>query len=87
MAGGRVAFGVSDTGPGIPPGEEARIFERFYKADAARQRGGVGLGLSIARHIVEAHGGKMWAHNRPQGGACVTFTLPVATPALVHAAS
>ncbi len=83
--GGSVAFSVSDTGPGIPPGEETRIFERFYKADAARQRGGVGLGLSIARHIVEAHGGKICARNHPAGGACVTFTLSAATPALVHA--
>jgi signal transduction histidine kinase len=74
-----VAFSVADTGPGIPSGEEQRIFERFYKADPARQRGGTGLGLSIARHIVQAHGGQIWAQNREEGGACFTFTLPVAT--------
>jgi two-component system, OmpR family, phosphate regulon sensor histidine kinase PhoR len=74
-----VTFSVADTGPGIPSGEEKRIFERFYKADPARQRGGTGLGLSIARHIVQAHGGHVWAQNREEGGACFTFTLPVAT--------
>ena len=68
--------------PGAPSGrrgEEKRIFERFYKADPARQRGGTGLGLSIARHIVQAHGGQIWAQNREEGGARFTFTLPVAT--------
>jgi two-component system, OmpR family, phosphate regulon sensor histidine kinase PhoR len=74
-----VAFSVADTGPGIPRGEEKRIFERFYKADPARQRGGTGLGLSIAHHIVKAHSGHIWAQNRAEGGACFIFTLPVAT--------
>jgi len=73
---GAIAFSVADTGPGIPRGEEARLFERFYKVDAARQRGGTGLGLSIARHIVEAQGGRIWAQNREDGGACFTFTVP-----------
>ena len=73
---GAAAFSVSDTGPGIPRGEEARVFERFYKVDVARQRGGTGLGLSIARHIVEAQGGRIWAQNREDGGACFTFTVP-----------
>jgi two-component system phosphate regulon sensor histidine kinase PhoR len=73
---GAVAFSVSDTGPGIPHGEEERVFERFYKVDVARQRGGTGLGLSIARHIVEAQGGRIWAQNREDGGACFTFTVP-----------
>ena len=73
---GAIAFSVADTGPGIPRGEEARLFERFYKVDVARQRGGTGLGLSIARHIVEAQGGRIWAQNREDGGACFTFTVP-----------
>jgi two-component system phosphate regulon sensor histidine kinase PhoR len=79
-----VAISVSDTGPGIPAGEESRIFERFYKVDTARQRGGTGLGLSIARHIVEAQGGEIWVRNRPEGGACFTFTLPVDGAAAEH---
>ena len=74
-----LAFSIADTGPGIPIGEESRIFERFYKADAARQRGGTGLGLSIARHIVEAQGGHIWARNREDAGACFTFTVPMAS--------
>jgi signal transduction histidine kinase len=74
-----VAFSGADAGPGVPSGVEKRIFERFYKADPARQRGGTGLGLSIARHIVQAHGGHIWTQNREEGGACFTLTLPVAT--------
>ncbi len=71
-----VVFSILDTGPGIPKGEEHRIFERFYKADPSRQRGGVGLGLSITRHIIAAQGGRIWARNRPDTGACFSFTLP-----------
>ena len=77
MDGALVAFGVRDTGPGIPAGEEQRIFERFYKLDPARGRGGTGLGLSIARHIVKAQGGQIWACNHEDGGACFSFTLPL----------
>jgi two-component system phosphate regulon sensor histidine kinase PhoR len=77
---GVVAISVADRGAGIPPGEEVRIFERFYKVDAARHGAGTGLGLSIARHIVEALGGQIWARNRADGGACVTFTLRIARP-------
>ncbi len=73
-----ILFGVADTGPGIPAGEEERIFERFYKVDTARRRGGTGLGLSIARHIVQAQGGRMWARNREDRGALFAFTVPLA---------
>jgi signal transduction histidine kinase len=70
---------VTDTGEGIPPEALSRIFERFYRADSARQsaRGGSGLGLAIVRAIVEAHGGTIWAENVPEGGARMLFTLPV----------
>jgi len=67
---------VEDTGEGLPADAPARMFERFWRADPARSGGGTGLGLAIARGLVEAHGGRIWAENRPQGGACVSFTLP-----------
>jgi len=67
---------VADRGPGLPPGEEKRIFDKFYRAGPARE-GGVGLGLTICQGIVEAHGGRIWAENRPGGGAVFRFTLPL----------
>jgi two-component system phosphate regulon sensor histidine kinase PhoR len=78
-------FFVRDTGVGIRPEELARIFERFYKADRARSKtdyigpggGGSGLGLAIARHVVEAHGGRIRAESTPGQGSVFTFTLPV----------
>jgi two-component system phosphate regulon sensor histidine kinase PhoR len=69
---------VTDNGSGIPLAEQARIFERFYKADRARSRGGTGLGLAIARHIVEGHGGRIWVESVPGQGATFCFTLPQA---------
>jgi two-component system phosphate regulon sensor histidine kinase PhoR len=84
--GGRAqSFFVQDTGVGIHPEELSRIFERFYKADRARSKsdfigpggGGSGLGLSIARHVVEAHGGRINAESTPGKGSTFTFTLPV----------
>ena len=67
----RVVLSIFDTGPGIPPDELERIFERFFRSDRARGTPGTGLGLSIARHILRAHGGQVWAENRapPQSGA------------------
>ena len=78
-------FFVRDTGVGIRPEELPRIFERFYKADRARSKtdfigpggGGSGLGLAIARHVVEAHGGRIIAESTPGQGSTFTFTLPV----------
>jgi signal transduction histidine kinase len=66
---------VGDQGPGIPPGEEQRIFERFYQPDRSRSRGGTGLGLAIARWIVEQHGGRIWAGKNPGGGALFAVQL------------
>lgn len=74
-----VKITVRDHGPGIPPEALERVFERFYKTDASRTRKeseGSGLGLSIARAIVEAHGGRLEAANHPQGGAAFTVFLP-----------
>jgi two-component system OmpR family sensor kinase len=75
---GRVAFSVSDDGPGVPPEQLERLFDRFYRTDAGRARdeGGSGLGLAIARAIVEAHGGRIWAESSPGEGATFRFELP-----------
>jgi two-component system sensor histidine kinase KdpD len=73
---GEVTIEVADRGAGVPPGDEQRIFDKFYRAAPSETRG-VGLGLTICRGIVEAHGGRIWAENRPDGGARFRFTLPV----------
>jgi len=77
--GNEVTFTVSDTGIGIPQAEQPRIFERFYRVDAARSRevGGTGLGLSIAKHLVEAHGGRIWVDSEVGQGSQFHFTVPV----------
>ena len=76
--GDRVQVWLRDTGPGLPPGEETRIFERFYRVDKSRARasGGSGLGLSIARGLARAMGGDLTAANHPDGGAQFTLHLP-----------
>ncbi|HHP50394.1 MAG TPA: sensor histidine kinase KdpD [Moorella mulderi] len=68
---------VADQGPGIPPGEEDKIFEKFYRLGSNSHVPGTGLGLSICKGIIEAHGGRIWAQNRPEGGTRITFTLPL----------
>jgi signal transduction histidine kinase len=74
-----VQVAVEDTGEGFPPDGLERGFERFWRADESRGRtngNGAGLGLAIARGLVEAHGGSIWAEGRPGGGARVVFALP-----------
>ena len=80
-AGGDVLIEVADTGPGIPPTDLPRVFERFFRGDRSRAGGGTGLGLAIAKHVVEAHGGRIWAESegRPGHGAVFRFTLPSAS--------
>jgi signal transduction histidine kinase len=75
---GGVRFEVSDEGAGVPPGDIERIFERFYRVDAARESGagGAGLGLAIARSIVELHGGSIRAESRRPSGSRIIFDLP-----------
>ena len=76
---GRVLVSARDTGTGIPPEDLPHVFERFYRADRSRTRatGGSGLGLTIAKQIVEAHGGQIWAQSWLGAGSTFTFSLPV----------
>lgn len=67
---------VADRGPGLPPGTERRVFDKFFRAAQGQGRRGIGLGLAISRGIVEAHSGRISAASRPGGGAIFTFTLP-----------
>jgi two-component system, OmpR family, sensor histidine kinase KdpD len=67
---------VADQGQGLPVGQEERIFEKFYQVTPGSARG-AGLGLTICRSIIEAHGGHIWAANRPEGGARFSFTIPL----------
>ena len=77
---GSVEIRVADTGVGIPPEHLPRLFERFYRADPSRSRedGGTGIGLAIARSVVEAHGGHIKAESELGAGSVFTFDLPVA---------
>src|SRR5262249_19602800 len=76
FAPGSVTVTVADEGPGIPPGLEERLFDKFYRASPERAQSGVGLGLTICRAIVEAHGGTIRAENHLPHGAVFRFTLP-----------
>jgi signal transduction histidine kinase len=76
--GERLTIRVDDDGPGVPPRERERVFDRFHRSEAARDRGsgGSGLGLAIARSIVEQHEGRIWIESSPLGGARVAFEIP-----------
>jgi two-component system sensor histidine kinase KdpD len=75
IKGKDVVIELADRGPGIPLGDEERIFEKFVRGTAVG--GGIGLGLTICRSIINAHGGRIWAENRLGGGAVFRFTLPI----------
>jgi two-component system, OmpR family, sensor histidine kinase KdpD len=72
-----ITIEIADRGPGLPLGDEQRVFEKFYRAPLTKDRNGVGLGLTICRAIIAAHKGRIQAENRPGGGAVFRFTLPL----------
>jgi two-component system sensor histidine kinase KdpD len=72
-----VSVTVGDRGAGLAPGETERVFDKFYRGATAPGPSGAGLGLAIVRGIVEAHGGRVAAENRPEGGAVFRITLPL----------
>lgn len=75
--GNLVVFSIEDTGVGIPADDLPRIFERFFKADRSRSGGGTGLGLAITRHLVQAHGGRIWADSIQGEGSTFSFSIPI----------
>jgi two-component system sensor histidine kinase KdpD len=78
---GAVRVEVEDRGPGFPPEALPRLFEPFYRVQREGQTArGTGLGLAVAKGLVEAHGGQIWAENRKTGGARLVFTLPLGEP-------
>ena len=74
--GDRAVLSVSDSGPGVPESEQARIWERLYRGDKSRSETGLGLGLSLVRAVVTAHGGEVTVRNAPDGGAVFEVRLP-----------
>ena len=81
QVGDRVLITVADRGVGIPEGELESVFESFIQSERTQTgAGGTGLGLSICRAIVELHGGRIWAEDRPGGGALVSLELPMDAP-------
>jgi signal transduction histidine kinase len=74
--GGGVRFEVEDEGPGVPPGSEERVFERFAQLESGEERGGTGLGLTICKQIIEHHGGRIWTEPARRRGALFIAELP-----------
>jgi signal transduction histidine kinase/HAMP domain-containing protein len=85
---GTFLVAVSDTGPGIAPADQERIFEEFHQVDSSstRKKGGTGLGLAIAKRIIQMHGGRIWVESSPGRGSTFRFTLPIRVERLRGAA-
>jgi signal transduction histidine kinase len=79
MENGSYTISVRDTGPGIAPADQVKIFEEFQQADTSqtKSKGGTGLGLSIAKRIVEMHGGRLWVESSLGNGSTFSFTVPL----------
>jgi len=81
VTNGQIEVSIADHGPGIPPYELNRIFDKFYRVSGTLRKNtsimGTGLGLAVCRGLIEAHGGHIWAENRPEGGVIFRFTLPM----------
>lgn len=79
VEGKYAVIGVEDDGPGIPADHMARVFDPFYRVEGSRNRetGGTGLGLSVVRSVVTAHGGEIELKNRPEGGLTAAVRLPI----------
>ncbi len=75
--GDHVLFSIADRGPGLLMTDIKKIFEKFYRGEKPTKKSGAGLGLSVCQSIIKAHGGKIWAENRVDGGAIFYFTLPI----------
>jgi two-component system sensor histidine kinase KdpD len=74
---GFILLAVSDHGPGLMTTDIQKVFEKFYRGENPKEERGAGLGLSVCQSIIKAHGGKIWAENRLEGGAIFYFTLPL----------
>ncbi|MGH7740126.1 MAG: ATP-binding protein [bacterium] len=85
--GNRLRVEVADQGPGLAPGDEDKIFDKFYRGGQTSKQIGAGLGLAICRAAVEAHGGEIWAENREKGGASFCFSLPLGSESVSVLAS
>jgi two-component system, OmpR family, sensor histidine kinase KdpD len=77
---GAIEISVHDDGPGIPPEHQLRLFDKFYRANAATNAPGAGIGLAISKGLVEAHGGSIWVESEPGSGTTFRFTLPLPPP-------
>jgi two-component system sensor histidine kinase KdpD len=84
---GEAIVEVSDDGPGVPEDALDRVFEPFYRGPSGATPRGTGLGLAVARGLVEAHGGRISVRNRAEGGAVFSFTLPIQRPARADTAA